>query len=331
MEGFTGALAAAGVEVRVVGPATGGLGADESKIDLAHFHGCTDRAGRRLLRASAKRGLPCLVSTHGGWTPADRRPGSWWQRLFGGSSGVSLPAGTCVHAATQHEANHLRELRFRGRIEVLPLGVDVATPASPQQAGHNEHARPEVLNASSEGRVLLYLGPMDAEPGLRLFLKACDDLEDSLAGWRIVLAGSASPEWQELLAAAARRHGKAQLATLVPSPSAAEQAALLRAADMLVSPIAGDRPAIDALFGMACGLPVLVSDHAGLDEIADRNAGRICPIDRAALRQALGELVALPAESLKAMGAAGRALVEERFAWPVLAPRYVELYRSLLK
>lgn len=241
-----------------------------------------------------------------------------------------LPAGTCVHATSQAEADHLRKRGFTGRIEVLPMGVNPPT-ATAHPTTQTTAGPPAELSLPPDHRILLYVGPMDDEPGLPAFLKACDDLEDDLAGWRIVLAGSVSTTWREAFAASARRHGKTDLVTLLPSPSARQQSALLEAASVLVSPIAGDRPAVDALQAMACSVPVVVAATAGLDQVAVRNAGRVCPVERSALRQALAELVTLPAERLLEMGAQGKKLVDERFAWPVLIPKYVDLYRSLLK
>ncbi len=329
LPGFVNALSGAGVDAQTCAGGPGEPAAGQPDVDLLHYHGCPDRIGGGLLRGLAARRLPHLISPYGLWTRDETSNGRWWQRIFGGPRGMVLPAGTCIHATSRAEADHLRNRGFTGRIEVLPMGVDPGTtlahPTAQTTAGP-----PAELSLPPDHRILLYLGPLDDEPGLPAFLKACDDLEDDLAGWRIVLAGSVSKTWREAFAASARRHGKSDLVTLVPSPSAKQQSELLRAADVLVSPIAGDRPAVDALQAMACGVPVVVAATAGLDEVAGRNAGRVCPVERSALRQALAELVTLPAEKLREMGAEGRKLVDERFAWPALVPRYVDLYRSLL-
>lgn len=327
---FLEALSAAGVEIQTAAPAHEPLAADRWDVDLVHVHGWTGRATGRLLRVLAKGGVRHLISTYGCWTQDHPRPGLWWRRLLGGFGRPPLPPETCVHAVSGREADHLRSRGFDGRIEVLPMGVDAAGLAAPT-APSTEPTLPGDLALPADRRILLYLGPMDQEPGLPPFLKACDDLEDDLAAWRVVLAGKVSRTWRELFAASARRHSKPELATLVPSPSSLVQSALLQAADLLVCPIAGDRPAVGALQAMACGVPVLVSATADLNEIASHNAGRICPVERSAIRNSLAELVTLPAPALKELGTAGQKLVRERFAWPVLAPRYVELYRSLLK
>lgn len=330
MQPFLEALAAGGVEIQMAASVPEALAADRWDADLVHVHGWNGRAAGRLLRMLQEQGIPRLISTYGCWTEENPQSGSWWRLAVFRLRRLPLPPGTCVHAASRREADRLRSRRFDGRIEVLPVGVDATGLADPAIAGVGP-IMPAGLSLPAGHRLLLYLGPVDEEPGLPPFLKACDDLEDDLAGWRVVLAGNVSKHWRELFAASARRHGKPDVVTLVPSPSIREQSALLGAADLLVSPIAGDRPPVGALQAMACGVPVLVSAAAGLDQVASRNAGRICSVERAAIRDSLAELVKLPATARREMGAAGQALVREQLAWPVLAPRFVELYRSLLR
>ena len=96
---------------------------------------------------------------------------------------------------------------------------------------------------------------------------------------------------------------------------------------------------------MACETPVVASAVGGIPEIVvDGVTGRLVqfesdgsafgsPADPARfaleLAEAVDELLADPARAA-ALGRAGRKRVLEHFAWPTIAERTVELYRSLL-
>jgi starch synthase len=77
--------------------------------------------------------------------------------------------------------------------------------------------------------------------------------------------------------------------------------------------------------------PVVASNIGGLGEVVRHgHAGLLVPPDDpTALADALNELLADP-ERGETMGAAGRRLVEQEFAWDHIAQRTADLYASLL-
>jgi glycosyltransferase involved in cell wall biosynthesis len=81
--------------------------------------------------------------------------------------------------------------------------------------------------------------------------------------------------------------------------------------------------------GMACGLPAIAVDAYGPAEIvAHGETGWLVePDDVTGLANALVEAVNRPVERLR-RGAAARADVAERFAWPSLAERVADLYHA---
>jgi len=318
------ALPEHGVEALVAPLSRNEIAANGRPFDLVHLHDPTGALAGKLVPALSKHGVPHLVSTYGGWTTTEGWQRSWWRRLF---RRLPLAGQTCLHATGQREARHLRRIGVRGRIEVIPIGVDTAAFSD---AVAEADAQP-ALSLLPDRRILLYPGPIDDEPGLVPFLKATDDLEDALDGWHIILAGDASDSWSRTFAASTRRHGKEDLVTLLQAPNDKIRAALMRRSEIVVLPQATDRPPIGALQAMAYGLPVLISPESGLDEVAPAGAGGVCPPQRGAIRNTLGEMLALEPPALRRMGQAARLLVQERFAWPAIAPRFANLYRSMLE
>jgi glycosyltransferase involved in cell wall biosynthesis len=83
------------------------------------------------------------------------------------------------------------------------------------------------------------------------------------------------------------------------------------------------------LEGMACGIPAVCTRVASMPEIVvDRVSGFVVPPnDPASLRDRLAWLRAHPHEA-RAMGVAGRQRVIERFTWPVVVNRCLDIYRA---
>ena len=83
------------------------------------------------------------------------------------------------------------------------------------------------------------------------------------------------------------------------------------------------------LEGMACGIPAVCTRVASMPEVVvDGVTGFVVPPnDPTSLGDRLAWLLAHPAEA-RAMGVAGRARVLERFTWPAVVSRCLDVYRA---
>jgi glycosyltransferase involved in cell wall biosynthesis len=103
------------------------------------------------------------------------------------------------------------------------------------------------------------------------------------------------------------------------------------AADVFVLPSSEDNLPNTMLEAMSCATPVVAFDAGGIsDAVSDGVTGKLVPRGNVgALAEAVTSLVLNPGER-RALGERSRQVVEEQYALPVQAQRYVSLYEELL-
>jgi phosphatidylinositol alpha-mannosyltransferase len=103
---------------------------------------------------------------------------------------------------------------------------------------------------------------------------------------------------------------------------------LLRAKVQVASSLGGESFGMVLTRGLACAVPVVASDISGYRAVLEGDVGILFPPgDHEALATAVVELLG-DEESRRRRGAAGRALVEERYAWTSIAARLLEIYEE---
>ena len=140
---------------------------------------------------------------------------------------------------------------------------------------------------------LLCQGPLDWTLGCEYVLLALRGLFDAGIGTRLVIAGDGPERDRVLYTIADLALGDA--VSLVPG--ATDSSRLAVECDALILTPLGDGPRREIEAARSAGVPVVVSDRAGLrDAVADGKSGLVVGArDSAALQAALARLVADPA------------------------------------
>ncbi|GAA3780004.1 glycosyltransferase family 4 protein [Streptomyces chiangmaiensis] len=202
-------------------------------------------------------------------------------------------------------------------VRITP-GVDTArfTPGAP---------------ASQRPCTLLYVGRMDrssAWKGVDVLVRAFAQLVAEVpdARLRLVGDGDALPG----LRALAAELGVGDRVEASGSLSGDALVDAVRSAAVLALPSLTEAESFGMALveAMACGTPVVGSDVGGIPHvIADGETGLlVSPGDPAALAAASAKLLT-DGDLADRMGAAGRRTAEDRYPWPALMRRYLELFR----
>jgi phosphatidylinositol alpha-1,6-mannosyltransferase len=162
-----------------------------------------------------------------------------------------------------------------------------------------------------------------------------------VAGWprvlarhpdaRLLLVGGGPGEKSLRRAISAR--GLERSVVLAGPVAAADLPAHYAAGDVFAMPCRTRRGGLDVeglgmvfLEAAACGLPVVAGTSGGAPEtVQEGSTGHVVdPRSPAAVADTISDLLAAPARA-RAMGAAGRAWVEERWSWTTIAETFSEI------
>ena len=236
-------------------------------------------------------------------------------------------AGTAVSREVE---DVLRAKGYRGPIEVVPHGLDLAD--YPERRGDTRAA---AARYGLVPPVVGYLGRLTEQKGVDTLLRAFATLSgsSSLAPTPTLAVVGDGPAKASLLTLAASL-GLAERVRFLPSVPHADVPTVLRAMDVLVLP-SRTTPRLREQFGrvliegMAAGCVVIGSSSGAIGDVIG-DAGLVFPEENpealaASLKRALWEPEL--AESLREKG---RERVRSRYTWDAIAERLVGLYRSVL-
>ncbi|NOX59237.1 MAG: glycosyltransferase family 4 protein [Planctomycetes bacterium] len=295
-----------------------------ARADVVHIHCPTATIGAIAAASANSQQTPFVLSTHGSLTTHLRERGklsTWFENRSFAKKFKKAHAVTCL---TSSEGQLLRQRGIRIEAKPLAVGCDFSLEdplcEDSQAAGK--------LPIADGKRIIAYFGDIDGQLGLIPFFKACDELEDDLEAWRIVIAGRPVDNWLEQFQAGARRHGKEHLGEFVVFPNIAQQCSILSAAEIVVAPSPTPIPPVAPMWAMWHGTATVVSDALGLNGVEEANAGAVVEPTRKGFLAALSKLVTSTPEDLHQMGRRAATFVREKHSWKTNVAEYIELYRA---
>jgi len=233
--------------------------------------------------------------------------------------------GWVAFGETVHETLMGRTCGYRNKpSRVIPPGVDTVDFAPDPGAGREVRRQ---LQWSDDVPVVGFTGRFVSEKGV---LMLTDALKAIGIPWRALFVG-AGPLEADLRSFAAEHSDRVRVVTGVPH---AEMPRWLNAMSILCAPSQTTmkwreqfgRMSIEA---MACGVPVIASDSGEIPHVVGDAGLLVRESDRAAWTQTI-ERALVDATVRCDLARRGRALVERRFAWPVVARQHLEFFESLL-
>jgi glycosyltransferase involved in cell wall biosynthesis len=287
-------------------------------FDVVHVHALFSFAAIPGCRAARRAAIPYVMRPLGtldAWSLGQK---SWKKTPYLWLiERTHLAHAAAIHATSESEAEAVRALGYGDKVRVIPLGVPFPDDAERHKGENNALTR------------LLFLSRLHPKKGLPLLLDAVGQARSMGSRVELVIAGDGPRAYLTELEAHVQALGLGAQVRFVGHVEGDAKRRLFADTDIFVLPSKQENFGIAVAEALAAGLPVIVSDQVAIaHDIAAARAGRVVPLSRDALSNAIISLAADEAERL-AMGGRAAALARERYSWTATARALLSLYEEL--
>jgi glycosyltransferase involved in cell wall biosynthesis len=109
-----------------------------------------------------------------------------------------------------------------------------------------------------------------------------------------------------------------------------ELSKLYASSDMFCLPSTNEGFPLTILEAMACGLPIITTDHAGYDDYLDRNFVKLINPEVSEIKKSIKELIENK-KKIKDMSNYSRKTVEKKFSWEVNVNELEKMFKEVIK
>ncbi len=257
-----------------------------------------------------KRALPLAYHVHGIFEPwilhRSRLKKRLAHALFENANFRHASLWRALHAK---EADQIRSEGITAPIVVAPNGIRTeefdAAPTA-REAGQSRHR-------------VVFLSRLHPKKGLDLLIPAWSRLAPGRRDWELVIAGPDEGGYQATLETMIREGGVESSVEVRGVVSGAAKAGLLKSADIFILPSYSEGFSVAILEALACGVPVIATDACNFPQLTEAGAGWECRPTLESVAQTLERACAESEEERRQRGLAGRRLMEEKYAYPMIA------------
>lgn len=298
-------------------------------FDAVHLHGLWDPILKAGADVAWKHRVPYVIAPHGmldAWALSEK-PLKKKIALALGYKTMIRRAGL-MHALSEYERECIAAHGWNPRVSIIPNGVflEEIEPLPPKGEFYAKH--PE-LGPRDSAPFVLFLARLHAVKGIDLLVEAMAANRARHPEVRLVVAGPDFGVKAELEAQIARLN-LADRVFLVGPLWGQDKLAALSDACCFCLPSKHEGFSMAIAEALAARLPVVITQNCHFPEVAQVGAGLVVERDVAQIARGLDQVLSDEA-SRRAMGAAGRSLIESRYTWDRVAHKSIEEYGRLAR
>ena len=298
-------------------------------FDIAHVHGLYRFPPSYAAWLARRRGVPVIIRPHGSLDPFLYQQSSrslllkrLWER------GLDLPnlhGASAIHYTSEDERKRASFLKLHTPSFVVPNGLDWTRFVTLPARGAFR-ARLGV----GEAPLVLFLSRINFKKGLDLLVPAFAKVRTRFPDAVLAIVGPDNEGYGAKVRGWVAEH---RLQDAVRFVDHLQGEAVLQAyvdADVFALPSYTENFGMVVAESLACATPVVISDQVNIHgEVAAAGAGLVTRCDAGEVAEAIGTLLA-DAPRRTAMGAAGRALVQRKWTWDVVAGQLTAEYEKII-
>ena len=293
-------------------------------FDIIHLHNVRTFPNVIIHHYAKKYDIPYVVQARGSLLTFFHK--GWQKRIFDviWGHGILEDASKFI-ALTPIEAAQYRTVGINeDQIEIIPNGIDLSEFNNLPAKG--EFRRKHGLGDNQ--RIILFVGRIHQAKGLDLLVRAFAEISKLMENTKLVIVGPDDgylPSLKKLIADLAISNeplftgylgGEDKLEAYVD-------------AEVLVLPSNYEIFGNVVLEACACGTPVVVTDHCGIADAVDGQAGLVVPYDQEVLGKALLEILS-DEKKRQELGERAKSLVRQQFDWLKVAEQIEHTYASCI-
>lgn len=293
-----------------------------TEFDLVHAHWSFPQ-GLAGLMLKGFSGIPCITTLHGSDMHGLSHP---LLRVLNGKIIAHSDGCTANSGGTAAVA---KKISGRDDIHVIPMGVDCRLFArSPDVDLLKEHR-------TIGDRIILFAGRFVDQKGIEYLVMSMPRILERHPSAKLALIGSGPVK--DKLAFLSRQLGIRDKVIFVNRVSQWQLARYYSCADVVVLPSittdTGEKEGLGLVLleAMACGTPVIGTDHGGIRDIIKEEETGLLVKERDPEDLALKISRILAEEALRArLIERGMAFVNANFSWDILADKFLSLYQEVV-
>jgi glycosyltransferase involved in cell wall biosynthesis len=297
------------------------------RYDVVHIHAVFSHTSISAARACLEQRIPYVIRPLGTLDPWSMSQKPFRKKLFW-SLGVKSLVGnaTAVHYTSENERQSVETSLKLNHGVVIPLGVDHEQPEN--LGGEIFRNRFALLQNSP---YIISLSRLHPKKGADLLLRVFLNLthQERFSCWKLVLAGEGEKTYVEGLKKIVAEQRSEDRVLFPGWLEGGMKLAALQGASLLALPSKHENFGLCVAESMACGIPVLISEHVDLSgEVEAAQAGWVTTLDDAVFQCKLAAALT-DEEERKRRGLAAK-VVARKFSWCIVAADLEALYRNIM-
>lgn len=305
--------------------------------DIAHLHNIWDPGTAQFAHLCRAMGVPYVVSAHGmldNWSMSQSTAKKkaylalLGQEMLDGAAGVHTTAEDELSQARQWLPEATRSKQYGRRLSkhVIPYITDLED--------YNELPDPalarETFGLDDGLPTVLFISRLHPKKSPEVLIDAAELALRQGREFRLVLAGPGDEAYVTGLKRQARRLIAADRCKFVGMVGGELKRSLYAAADMMAIPTSQENFGLVFTESLACGTPIVCTKGTDIWRELDASGGAlVAERSPEAFATAIGGLLALDPDKLRAMGMAGRAYVRRWLDPDALADRFERAYETV--